>query len=219
MKSPCARLSVFFVAAVSLLFISAVSLRAQQQGRVLAPRVETIETIRERMWRENHTRNYDPLEERVDPFEAYRRRALVSRLARAAEVRKDSDRIQFFNTEMMRSVSNGATLDYDRIIKSTGEIKKRAARLMLNLRLPKLDKSERLQAQGELFDNQSLAASLKNLDELVRRFGANPLPHLGNAGVLDVKTVTDARRDLASIIILSERIGKSARQLSRATRQ
>jgi hypothetical protein len=216
MKNPCTRLSAYFVAAVSLLFISAIYAGAQQQGRVLAPRLETLETVRERMRRGDDQRIYDSLGEPANPFDAYRRRALESRLARAAQVRKDTERIQFFNREMMRSVASGAPLDYDRIIKATGEIRKRAARMMLNLNLPKLDKSEMPQAEGELFDNQSLAASLIKLDEMVKRFGANPLPRLGKVAVLDVKAVTDARLNLAGIVVLSEKIRKSARQLAKA---
>ena len=213
MKNPCASLSAFSFAAIAVLCISAMGVRAQQPQRVLAPRLETLETARERMHREHIRRNNDPLEETTDSFDLYRRRAQEFRLARAAEVKKDQERIQFFNREMMRSVSTSAPLDYDRIVKSTGEIRKRAARLMINLRLPRLEKSEKAQAEGEFADDQSLAVSLKKLDEMVKRFGANPLPRLGNVGVLDVKVVTDARRDLAGIIILSDQIRKTAKRL------
>lgn len=213
MKNLCRTLSVFFLAAVSLLFISAVSAQAQPPGRVLEPRRETLETARDRMHRDHNRIATDEPGVNDNPFESSRRRALMFRLARAAELRQDTERIQFFNTEMMRSVSVSATPDYDRIIKSTGEIKKRAERLRLNLRLPKLEKSEQPQAESEIADNQSLTASLKRLDELVRHFGTNPLPRLGNAGVLDVTAVADARRDLGGIIALSDHIRKSAKRL------
>jgi hypothetical protein len=212
-KNLCRRLAVFFAAAVSLLFISAFSAQAQPPGRVLEPRIETMETARDRMHRDHNRIATDQPGENDNPFDTYRRRELAARRARAAEVRQDTERIQFFNTEMMRSVSVSAPPDYDRIIKSTGEIKKRAERLRLNLRLPKLEKSEQPLAESEIADNQSLAASLKRLDELVRHFGANPLPRLGNAGVLDVAAVADARRDLFGIIALSDHIRKSAKRL------
>lgn len=219
MKNLCPKLSVSFAAAVSLLFISALSAQAQPPGRVLQPRVETLETARDRMHRD-HNRIYTGEPGVNDnPFDSYRRRAEAFRRARAAQVRQDTERIQFFNSEMMRSVSVSAPLDYDQIIKSTGEIKKRAARLMVNLKLPKLEKSEKLQAEAQVVGPQSLPASLKRLDELVRQFGANPLPKMGNLAVLDVKVVADARRDLAGIIALSDKIRESARQLSKAARQ
>jgi hypothetical protein len=222
MKNPRPTFAAYFVAAVSLLFISAVYARAQQpdrgrQPRVLAPRLETMETMQERMRRENSPRFNDPSGGPANPFEAYRRRALESRLARAAQVRKDRERIQFFNGEMMRAASPGAVPDYDRIIKATGEIKKRAARLMLNLNLPKLDKSEKPQAAEELLDNRSLALSLKKLDEMVQQFGADPLPGLGRVAVLDVKAVTNARLNLAGIVVLSDQIRKSAKRLRQQT--
>lgn len=219
MKNLCPKLSVSFVAAVSLLFISTLSAQAQPPGRVLQPRIETMETARDRMHRD-HNRIYDDLlGERNNPFDLYRRRAEAFRRARAAQVRQDTERIQFFNSEMMRSVLPSAPLDYDQIIKSTGEIKKRASRLMVNLKLPKLEKSEKLQAEAQAIDTQSLPASLKKLDELVRQFGANPLPKMGNLGVLDVKVVADARRDLAGIIALSDKIRESAKRLRHAVRQ
>jgi hypothetical protein len=216
-KNLCQRLSVFFVAAVSLLFISALSAQAQPPGRVLQPRVETLETVRDRMHRD-HNRIYDEPGVNDNVFDSYRRRALAFRRARAAQVRQDTERIQFFNTEMMRSVSMSAPPDYDRIIKSTGEIKKRAERLRVNLRLPKLEKSEQPPAESEISDNQALAASLKRLDELVRHFGANPLPGLGSVAVLDVTAVADARKDLGGIIALSDHIRKSAKRLRQQTR-
>lgn len=210
MKNLCPKLSVSFVAAVLLLFLSALSAQAQPPGRTLEPRIETRETARDRMHRD-HNRIYDDPGDRN--FDAYRRRAEAFRRARAAQVRQDTERIQFFNTEMMRSVSINAPADYDRIIKSTGEIKKRAERLRHNLRLEKLEKSEQPQAESEIPDDRSLAASLKRLDELVKHFGTNPLPRLGNVAVLDVTAVADARRDLGGIIALSDHIRKSAKRL------
>ncbi|HVG34625.1 MAG TPA: hypothetical protein VM911_16270 [Pyrinomonadaceae bacterium] len=217
MKNLCQRLLVFFAAAVSLLFISALSAQAQPPGRVLEPRVETLETSRDRMHRDHNRIGTDDQRVNDNPFDTYDRRALAFRRARAAQVRQDTERIQFFNTEMMRSVSVSTAPDYDRIIKSTGEIKKRAERLRLNLRLPKLEKSEQPQPEAEILDNQSLTASLKRLDEMVRHFGANPLPGLGNVAVLDVAAVADARRDLGGIISLSDHIRKSAKRLRQQT--
>jgi len=216
-KNLCQRLLVFFFAAVSLLFISALSAQAQPPGRVLEPRLETLETARDRMHRDHNRIVTDEPGVNDNPFDSYRRRALAFRRARAAQVRQDTERIQFFNTEMMRSVSVSAPPNYDQIIESTGEIKKRAERLRRNLRLPKLEKSEQPQAESEIIDNQSLAASLKRLDELVRHFGANPLPGLGNVAVLDVTAVADARQDLGGIIALSDHIRKSAKRLSQQT--
>ena len=226
MKHPCTKLSLILVAAISLLFIVAVSASAQQQpppphvppGRVLEPRPITLESLRwenERRMRNANEHNNTNIIGFDDPIA----RRQAARMMTVAQVKKDTERIQFFNTEMMRSVSSSAPLDYEGIIKATGEIKERAARLMLNLNLPKLEKSEMPQAAPQLFDRPALVASLKKLDELVKYFGANPLPLPGKVGVLDVKAVTDARRNLADIIVLSDTIRKSAKQLAKADRK
>lgn len=141
------------------------------------------------------------------------------RMAQAAQARKDSERIQFFNAEIMRSVSPAAAPpDYNGIAKAAGEIKTRAARLMQYLNLPKMDKSEMPQTGPEYLDTQQLAASLKRLDGLVRRFGANPLSQPQNKVLLDAKAAIDARQDLGEIIALSDKIKKSAKRLRQAAR-
>jgi hypothetical protein len=221
MRHPCTKFSSILVAVISLLFISAVSTGAQQppppphrpqQERVLEPRPITLESLR---W-ENERRMRGENEHNVIGFDDPLARRQASRMMIVAQVKKDTERIQFFNTEMMRSVSTNAPPDYDQIIKATGEIKQRAARLMLNLNLPKLEKSEMPQAAPELLDRPALVTSLKKLDELVNNFSANPLPLPGRVAVLDVKAVTDARQTLADIIVLSDQIRKSAKNLAKA---
>lgn len=224
MKHPCTKPSSILFASISLLVLSAFSVSAQQQQppprvappeRVLAPRPVTRESLE---W-ENHRRMSNVNERNNIWLDDSRPSRRMLRMATIAQVKQDTERIRFFNTEMMRSVSSSAPLDYDHIIKTAGEINKRAARLMLNLNLPKLEKSEKLQAGPELSNNAALVASLQRLDELVKNFSANPLPSLGNVGVLEVKAVTDARQNLADIIVLTEQIRKSAKQLAKAARR
>lgn len=227
MKHPFTKRSATLVAAVtSLLFISAFSVRAQPRQpppsrvpqlpteRVLAPRVETRESLQDEFDRRmNAVDNHNPV-----GYDDFRARRQILQMMTVAQIKKDVERIQFFNTEMAHSVASSAPLDYDQIVKATGEINKRASRLMHNLNIPKLEKSEKLQVGPELFDRPTLVVALRKLDEMVRHFGANPTPLLGNVGVLDVKAVTDARRNLADIIVLSDKIKKSARQLARTAR-
>ncbi len=223
MNHSCTKTSSTLVAALSLLLISAFSVRAQQQQprplpppeRVLGPRLETRESLQQEF--DRRMRAVD--DRNTIRFDDFRARRQTIRMMTAAQVKQDTERIQFFNTEMVRSVSLSAPLDYDHIAEATGEIKKLAARLMLNLNIPKLDKSEKPQSEHELFDKPALVVSLKKLDELVKHFGANPMPLLSKVGVLDVKAATDARRNLVDIIVLSDKIRKSARQLAKTARK
>jgi hypothetical protein len=205
--------TIFAAIAAALFFLSASSVWAQGAGSpppLMTERERTLDVERDK-----RTRGPE-----ITPSPRYSRfpvntRAL--RMANANEIKKDAERIQFFNTEMMRAVSVSAPLDYDRIIKTTGEIKKHARRLMSNLKLPWIKKAAVLPKGQDELNDKELVASLTRLNELVKSLSANPL--LVNRNVVDVRQSSDAGRDLEGIIVLSEKIRKSAKQLRHAARQ
>jgi hypothetical protein len=194
--------------AVALVFLSANSVLAQ--GRNIPP----LMSEREHMQYENAQRLGPPVMDLRTWSDGARARA--ARLARQAEIKTDAERLQFFNGEMMRSASTGMALDPERILQAASEIKKRAARLRLNLGLPKIKKEEtRAQGQAEM-DEKALAASLLKLDGLIKSLSANPL--LGNRNIIDAGQAASAVEELADIIILSDQIRKSAKRWKQATR-
>jgi len=199
--------------AATLFLLSASSLWAQGAGSpppLLTERERTLNAERDM-----RTRGPD-----IEPSRRYSRfpvNARALRMATAAEIKKDAERIQFFNAEMMRSVSSSATPDYDGIVKATGKIKKHARRLMSNLRLPWIEQAAKSSKGQEHLNDKELAASLTKLDALVKNFGANPM--LVNRNVVDVQQASNAGRDLEDIIVLSDHIRKSAKRLRQSARQ
>jgi hypothetical protein len=187
-------------------------------GSVLAQRnPPPLMTERERMQRENDQRMLGPAMIDLRTWsDAARARRREARLEVSAEIRKDSERLRFFNNEMMRSASAGVAFDPERILKAAGEIKKRAARLRLNLGLPQIEKEERLPEAEKLLDERELGASLLKLDGLIKSLTANPL--LNNRHVIDAAQAESAGRDLHEIIFLSDQIRKSVKRLRQAKR-
>lgn len=199
--------------AAALFFLSPSSIWAQGGGSPPPLMTERERTLN--VERDKRTRGPD-----IYPKPSYSRwpvNTRSARMAKAVEIKKDAERIQFFNTEMGRSVSIGAPLDYDAIVKATGEIKKHARRLMYNLRLPWIKSAAQSTKGQDNLNAKELAASLSELNDLIKSFGANSL--LVNPNVVDVREASNAGRDLEGIIVLSDRIRKSAKRLRHAARQ
>lgn len=134
----------------------------------------------------------------------------------AAHVRGHSARIQFLNQALMRSVSNGAALDYKAVAKAAAEIRKYAVELRQYLGLPHPDDAVTSKQGWNQLNGPEVYAALLKLDSVIKSFGENPL--LDSRGVLDAGQAASAGRDLKEIITLSDKIRRSARRLSRTTR-
>lgn len=213
MNTRCPKPIILAAIAAALFLLSASSTWAQGAGSPPPLMTERDRTLKHEM--DMRTRGPDIFQRPQYSRWPVNTRAL--RMAKAIEIRKDAERMRFFNTEMMRSVSPGATLDYEGISKAAGEIKKRAKRLMLNLGLPRSKEAEKTAKEQDSLDARELPASLMKLDNLVKIISANPL--LVNRNVIDAQQASNARQDLETIIALSDQIRKSARRLKEAARQ
>jgi len=126
------------------------------------------------------------------------------------QIREDFRRIQVVDNEVMRTVSGSSALDYKQIADAAGEIKKCAARLKTNLVFPEAEKESERQEKPDP-DTYGLKPSLMALDKLILSFVHNPI--FKDAGVVDAKLGGKARRDLESIIELSDKLKKSAERM------
>ena len=127
------------------------------------------------------------------------------------EVKEDFARIQDINAEMIRLYQSGSPPDYKRISQAMAEIKKRAERLRANLVLPSGKEVDQ--------EHKGLAAKagrspLLDLNELITSFVTNPI--FTNVNTIDAELGANAKRDLESIVDLSDRICKSADKLSKS---
>jgi len=127
-----------------------------------------------------------------------------------AEVNEDFSRLRALDDEMKLVIKTGGTPDYKRIMESSVEIKKRAARLKANIVFPPPPKDEKRQRIDPGDEFQLLMATM---DMLLTRFLTNPI--FSDTGSLDSQLATKARYDLEDIIRLSDKLKKSADKMQK----
>lgn len=129
-----------------------------------------------------------------------------------AEVNDDLRQLNQLNDAIAIYTATNQTLNYESIVGSATEINKRSIRLKTDLALPKADSKEKIPdfkdaEQGEL--QPALSALNNMLDSLLH----NPI--FSDAGEIDMQLAAKARRDLDSIVVLSEKVRKNAEKRSK----
>ena len=133
------------------------------------------------------------------------------------EVEQDFEQLQVVNYSLAGAAQGGAALDYELIKKHAGEVRKRASRLKTWLLLPEV-KDEAAQFKAlETQTPEALRSAVASLDALVNAFAWNPV--FRRPDVVDLEQSSKAARDLAGIISLSERINKSAGEMSKMAKR
>lgn len=136
-----------------------------------------------------------------------------------AELQEDFKRIQAVNLEMVRSLSKGGTLDLKFVADSAAEIKKRAARLKVNLVLPEPEKEETPQPPpaAAVMNLDKLKWSMLALGKLVYSFVKSPF--FKEIDVVNQQEGAKVRRNLEEIIELSEAIKKNSENLNKTAKK
>lgn len=134
-----------------------------------------------------------------------------------AEVAQDFEKLQLVNQSLSGAARGGAALDLDLIKKHSGEVRKRASRLRSCLALPEVKEQAAQLKLLEARTPEAMKSAVASLDALVNAFAWNPVFHQTN--VVDLEHSTRAARDLAGIISLSERINKSASEMSKLAKR
>ena len=132
-------------------------------------------------------------------------------------VEQDFEQLQLVNYSLAVASQKGAALDYELIKKHSGEVKKRASRLKSYLVMP--DWKQTLPPLGivETQTPEALRSAVASLDALVNAFAWNPIFKQPN--VVNLEQSVKAARDLDGIVSLSERINKSAAELSKLSKK
>lgn len=134
------------------------------------------------------------------------------------QIAEDYERVQVVNNELLRALTSGAEFDYKRLAELTGEIRKRADRLKLNLALPLPEETQKERAPQKGATPTPDAAPVKDslvaLDQLILSFVTNPIFRSKTLAV-DAQLAAKASRDLESIINLSAHIKRAADKLSK----
>ena len=123
--------------------------------------------------------------------------------------------LQLVNYSLAGQADPRAELDFARVRKESGELKKQATRLKGYLSLPEVEgKPEK---PAELQTPESLRSAVVKLDKLVNSFVWNPF--FQHPDVVDLEQTTKASRDLVQIIALSEQIRRSADGLGKLAKR
>ncbi len=128
-----------------------------------------------------------------------------------AQTEEDFNRILSLHNEIARAVKSSNALDYRFVAEATGEIKKRASRVQSSLHLG-LSPEEAASAEKpkEFKDTKE---ALIGLCHQIRSFVTNPV--IANPNTINAEESVKARRDLQSLIHLSEEIKKEADKLNK----
>ena len=124
------------------------------------------------------------------------------------QVSEDFQRILTRHNEIVRALAANQTLSYQFISDATGEIRKRSARLQTSLKLQKPEPTTENRATGTDFKVMETKDELVLLCKQIESFVRNPI--IEKPGTVDAQQLGKARKDLQSIVELSDAIKKQA---------
>lgn len=125
-----------------------------------------------------------------------------------AQTEEDFNRILTIHNEFARLLSASKPIEYNFITDATTEIKKRASRLQSTLGLHQLPTETPVAEKTDVFDDTQLKDALFRMCKQIKSFVTNPV--IANPNTVDAEQLTNARRDLESLIQLSGHIKKEA---------
>lgn len=122
------------------------------------------------------------------------------------QVSEDFQRILTIHNEIVRTITANQSLSHEFISSATGEIKRRSVRLQSSLKLPKpeVTKEDRETERNlqVLETKDRLILLCKQIESFVR----NPI--IDKPGTFDAQQLENARKDLQSVVELSDAIKK-----------
>ena len=124
------------------------------------------------------------------------------------QVSEDFQRILLRHNEMVRAIDGNLSIDYRFIAEATSEIRKRSMRLQSSLKL------ERLEASGDDQKNESLLGGMDTKEQMIllckqiEAFVKNPI--IDKPGIFDAQALEKARKDLQSIVEITDVMKKHA---------
>ena len=124
------------------------------------------------------------------------------------QVGEDFQRILFLHNEIVRAIAANRPLTYQFISDATGEIRKRSARLQSSLKLQKPEPSTEPRGTETELNVMAMKDELVLLCKQIESFVRNPI--IEKPGTVDSQQLGKARKDLQSIVELSDAIKKQA---------
>ena len=201
--------SKYSLVAIPLLLLATTPVFAQRPATGSAPTINKTNAVRARQQNESgrewQLRNFGK-----QPNGATDQRQIQALLDQTAE---DFDRILTRHNEFARFLAATKPIDYHFVSEASAEIQKRATRLQSTLGLHQLPNETTVaEKSGELNDAQMKDALIRMCKQ-IRSFVTNPV--IENHNMVDAQQLTNARRDLESVIQLSGHLKKEAARLEK----
>jgi hypothetical protein len=127
------------------------------------------------------------------------------------QVSEDFQRILTLHNEIVRAITANRSLTYKFISDATGEIRKRAARLQSSLKLQKPEPTTGNRATGTDLNVMETKDELLLLCKQIESFVRNPI--IDKPGTVDAQQLGKARKDLQSVVEISDAIKKQVDKL------
>ena len=127
------------------------------------------------------------------------------------QVSEDFQRILTLHNEIVRAITANRSLTYKFISDATGEIRKRAARLQSSLKLQKPEPTTGNRATGTDLNVMETKDELLLLCKQIESFVRNPI--IEKPGTVDAQQLGKARKDLQSVVEISDAIKKQVDKL------
>jgi hypothetical protein len=124
------------------------------------------------------------------------------------QVNEDFQRILILHNEIVHAITANKSLSYQYISDATGEIRKRSARLQSSLMLQRPEPAAENRGPGPGLKVTETKDELILLCRQIERFIKNPI--IETPGTVDALQLEKARRDLQSVVELSNDIKKRA---------
>jgi len=174
-----------------------------------APAIDKTNVVRARQQaesrREYQLRNFGT--QPNAPLDKRQREALLKQTA------EDFDRILMRHNEIARVLAATNPIDYHFVSDATAEIQKRATRLQSTLALHQLPTETPVVEKSDEIDESQIKDVLVRMCKQIRSFVTNPV--IENPNTVDAQQLTNARRDLESVVQISAHLKKEAARLEK----
>lgn len=201
--------SKYSLVAIPLLLLAAIPTFAQRAPGGAAPTIDKTNAVRARQQSESR-REYQLRNFGRDPNAAKDDRQLKALMEQTEE---DFTRILTRHNEIARVLASTKPFDYHFLNEASAEINKRASRLQSTLALEQLETDTRVAEKKDEIDAAHMKEALVRMCSQIRSFVTNPV--IENPSTVDAQNLTNARRDLESLIQLSGHINKEAKKLEK----
>jgi hypothetical protein len=196
--------SRYSLIAIPLLLLVTIPVFAQRPATGPAPTIDKTNAVRARQQAESR-REWDLRNFGKQPGAPADSRQVEALLKQTAE---DFDRMLTRHNEIARFLAAPKPIDYHFVNDASAEIQKRATRLQSTLALQQLPNDTPVVEKSDQLDEAQMKDVLVRMCKKIRSFVTNPV--IENPNTVDAQQLTNARRDLESVIQLSGHLKKEA---------